>query len=66
MTRLPLVMALMAVVAVVIIAMAVYIFTNFSSLDITRSIILAAIGVICMIVIMSAMIILARGGRSRR
>jgi hypothetical protein len=59
-SRLKLVIALMAVAAVIIIAMAVYIFVNFSNLGLSQGIVLGIIGVVALFLLMGVFFILVK------
>ncbi len=59
-SRLKLVIALMAVAAVIIIAMAVYVFLNYSTLGISQGVILGIIGIIALFVLLGVFVILVR------
>ena len=56
----------MSVVAVIIVAMAVYVFINFSNMDLTKGIILVVIGVIALFMIMGVLYILYRGMTAKK
>ncbi len=56
----------MAFVAVIIIAMAVYIFANYSSMTFTRGIILIGIGIAGIIIIAAVMLILYLGIQKKK
>lgn len=66
MPKLPLVLALMSVVAVIIVAMAVYVFVNFSSLDFTGSLIMIGIGLAGMLIILGVLIYLYRSAKNQK
>ena len=59
-SRLKLVVALMAVAAVIIIAMAVYIFMNFSNLGLSQGIVMGIIGVVALFILMGVFAILVK------
>jgi hypothetical protein len=66
MLKLRLIMALMIVVALVIVAMAVYVFTGFSSKDAARSLILIAAGVVGIIIITAILLIIYKSNKFRK
>lgn len=57
-SRLRLVIGLMAAAAVIIIGMAVYLFTHFSSMDSTQGIILAIIAIAALFIVTGVMAVL--------
>lgn len=66
MPKFPLILALMAIVAVIIIAMAIYVFTNFSRIDFMQSLILIGIGVAGIIIVVVILVILYKSNTSRK
>ena len=66
MPRLKLILALMSIVAVIIIGMAIYVFTNFSNIDLVRAIILAAVGVIALFIVFGTVYLLYRGMTAKK
>jgi tellurite resistance protein TehA-like permease len=58
--------ALMAVGAVIIAAMAVIVILNFSSLSLTSSLILIAVGLLVLFMIMGVLIAFMRGANSKK
>jgi hypothetical protein len=65
-SRLKLVITLMALAAIIIIAMAVYVFLNFSNMGLSQGVILGIIGIIALFVIMGVFIVLARSLTSKK
>jgi len=65
-SRLKLVITLMALAAIIIIAMAVYVFLNFSNMGLSQGIILGIIGIIALFVLMGVFIVLARSLTSKK
>lgn len=66
MSKIKLILALMTIVAIIVIAMAVYVFTNFSAMDVTRSIILIVIAIVGMIIIMGILILIYKNNNPRK
>jgi hypothetical protein len=61
MPRFKVVITLISIAAVIIIAMAIYVILNFSSIDLTRSIVLIAIGLLVLFTVMVILLMLLRG-----
>lgn len=59
-SKLKLVISLMAAAAVIIIGIAVYVFINFSQLELLQGIILAVIGIVALFIIMGVVTIMMR------
>jgi hypothetical protein len=59
-SRFRLVIGLMIAAGVIIVSMAIYIFTNFNNLTLIVEIVLAAIGIILLIIIMGVMFLIMR------
>jgi hypothetical protein len=66
MTRLPLIIILMTVVAIIIVAMAFFVFTNFSSINITRSLVLIAAGVAGMLIIIGILWVIYKSNKTQK
>lgn len=56
----------MIIVAIMVVAMAVYIFTNFSTIDVTRSIILIVVALVSMVIIMTILLLIYRSNKSSK
>ena len=65
-SRLKLVITLMAVIAVIIIAMAVYVFLNYSNMGLSQGIVLGIIGVIALFVLFGVFVILVKSLTARK
>ncbi len=61
MPNLKMVVALMGIAAVIIVAMAIYVFLNFSSINLTSSIILIVVGVVVLLIISGIFYITIKG-----
>jgi hypothetical protein len=59
--RLRLIIGLMAFAFVIIIALAVYVFTHFSTMEFAQAVIMLAVGVAALIIIMGVVTLLLRG-----
>ncbi len=51
----------MVIAAIIIIAMAIYIFLNFSAINLTNSIVLIAVGVIVLLIVMGILFAALKG-----
>jgi hypothetical protein len=66
MPKLQLVIPLMALMAVIIIGLAVYLFVNYSGIDITQGIILIAVAAVVLLVVMGVMILILRSAANKK
>jgi hypothetical protein len=66
MPKFKLIIALMSIVAIIIIAMAFYVFANFSNMDLTKGIILVVAGVVALFMVMGIVYILYRGMTAKK
>lgn len=56
----------MIIVAIIIVAMAVYVFNNFTNMNLTQGIILAVMGVIALFIVMGIIFLLYRGMTTKK
>jgi hypothetical protein len=66
MPKLQLVIPLMALMAVIIIGLAVYLFVNYSGIGITQGIILIAVAAVVLLVVMGIMILVMRSAANKK
>ena len=63
-SKLKLIISLMGIAAIIIIALAVFVFINFSHMDLSQGIILGIIGVVALFIIMIVFIVFIRSFNS--
>ncbi len=66
MSKLQIIVALMTLVAVIIVAIAVYVFTHLSGINLTQGAVLIAVAVVGLFIIMGVIIILLRSINAKK